>query len=81
MKISKPRSMNKGRIWVFSTLDTDTCESILSFYSYNGTTNYMKCKIGGLQGEIPEIPELMVFVWLPFTSGVVFSKISLNLEV
>ena len=35
-----------------------TCESILRFYSYDGATNYMKCKTGGLQGDPPEF---MVF--------------------
>jgi hypothetical protein len=28
-----------------------TCESILRFYSYNWTTNYLKLKTGGLQGD------------------------------
>ena len=31
-----------------------TCESILRFYSYDGTTNYLKCKTGGLQDDPPE---------------------------
>jgi hypothetical protein len=31
-----------------------TCESILRFYSYDGTTNYVKCKTGGLQGILTE---------------------------
>jgi hypothetical protein len=35
-----------------------TCESILRFYSYNGATNYLKLKTGGLQGDPPEF---MVF--------------------
>ena len=35
-----------------------TCESILRFYSYDGATNYLKCKTGGLQGDPPEF---MVF--------------------
>ena len=30
-----------------------SCESILRFYSYNGATNYLKCKTGGLQGDPP----------------------------
>jgi hypothetical protein len=28
-------------------------ESILRFYSYDGATNYLKCKTGGLQGKRP----------------------------
>jgi hypothetical protein len=28
-----------------------TCDSILRFYSYDGPTNYVKCKTGGLQVE------------------------------
>jgi hypothetical protein len=35
-----------------------TCESILRFYSYDGATNYLKCKTGGLQDDPPEF---MVF--------------------
>ena len=35
-----------------------TCESILRFYSYDGATNYLKLKTGGLQGDPPEF---MVF--------------------
>ena len=35
-----------------------TCESILCFYSYDGSTNYLKCKTGGLQDDPPEF---MVF--------------------
>jgi hypothetical protein len=35
-----------------------SCESILRFYYYNGVTNYLKCKTGGLQGDPPEF---MVF--------------------
>ena len=35
-----------------------TCESILRFYSYDGVTNYLKLKTGGLQGDPPEF---MVF--------------------
>jgi hypothetical protein len=35
-----------------------TCESILRFYSYNGATNYLKLKTGGLQGDPSEF---MVF--------------------
>ena len=31
-----------------------TCETILCFYSYNGSTNYVKCETGGLQGDPPE---------------------------
>ena len=31
-----------------------TCETILRFYSYDGATNYVKCKTGGLQGDPPE---------------------------
>jgi hypothetical protein len=31
-----------------------TCESILRFYSYDGTTKYLKLKTGGLQGDCPE---------------------------
>jgi hypothetical protein len=30
-----------------------TCESILRFYSYNGATNYLQLKTGGLQGDPP----------------------------
>jgi hypothetical protein len=30
------------------------CESVLRFYSYDGTTNYLKLKTGGLQGDCPE---------------------------
>ena len=37
---------------------THTCESILHFYSYNGVTNYLKLKTGGLQGDPSEF---MVF--------------------
>ena len=35
-----------------------TCETILRYYSYDGATNYVKCKTGGLQGDSPEF---MVF--------------------
>ena len=31
-----------------------TCETILRIYSYDGDTNYVKCKTGGLQGDSPE---------------------------
>ena len=31
-----------------------TCETILRYYSYDGATNYVKCKTGGLQGNSPE---------------------------
>ena len=31
-----------------------TCETILCFYFYDGDTNYVKCKTGGLQGDPPE---------------------------
>jgi hypothetical protein len=31
-----------------------TCETTLSYYSYDGATNYVKCKTGGLQGDPPE---------------------------
>jgi hypothetical protein len=37
---------------------THTCETILHYYSYDGATNYVKCKTGGLQGDSPEF---MVF--------------------
>jgi hypothetical protein len=37
---------------------THTCESILHFYSYNGVTNDLKLKTGGLQGDPSEF---MVF--------------------
>ena len=30
----------------------------VTFYSYDGATNYVKCKTGGLQGDSPEF---MVF--------------------
>ena len=33
---------------------THTCETILRYYSYDGTTNYVKCKTGGLQDDPPE---------------------------
>jgi hypothetical protein len=33
---------------------THTCESILCFFSYDGVTNYLKLKTGGLQGDPPE---------------------------
>jgi hypothetical protein len=29
-----------------------TCESILRFYSYDGTTNYVKCKTGGSKSHV-----------------------------
>ncbi len=35
-----------------------TCESILRFYSYDGTTNYLKCKTGRLQDD----PQFMGFI-------------------
>jgi len=35
-----------------------TCEAILRFYSYNGATNYIRCRTGGLQEDCPEF---MVF--------------------
>ena len=35
-----------------------TCETILRYYSYDGATNYVKCKTGGIQGDPPEF---MVF--------------------
>jgi hypothetical protein len=28
-----------------------TCETILRFYSYYGSTNYVRCRTGGLQGD------------------------------
>jgi hypothetical protein len=31
-----------------------TCESILRFFSYDGATNHLKLKAGGLQGDPPE---------------------------
>ncbi len=31
-----------------------TCESILRFFSYDGVTNYLKLKTGGLQDDPPE---------------------------
>ena len=31
-----------------------TCETILRFYSYDGATNYVRCRTGGLQGDCPE---------------------------
>jgi hypothetical protein len=31
-----------------------TCETILRFYSYDGSTNYVRCRTGGLQGDYPE---------------------------
>ena len=30
-----------------------TCETILRYYSYDGATNYVKYKTGGLQGDSP----------------------------
>ncbi len=33
---------------------THTCESTLRFSSYDGDTNYLKLRIGGLQGDPPE---------------------------
>ncbi len=30
------------------------CETILRFYSYDGSTNYVRCRTGGLQGDSPE---------------------------
>ena len=35
-----------------------TCETIIRYYSYDGSPNYVKCKTGGLQGDSPEF---MVF--------------------
>ncbi len=35
-----------------------TCETILHFYSYDGATNYVRCRTGRLQGDCPEF---MVF--------------------
>ncbi len=32
-----------------------TCETILGFDSYDGATNYVRCRTGGLQGDCPEI--------------------------
>jgi hypothetical protein len=29
-----------------------TCETILRFYSYDGTTNYVRCRTGGVQGYV-----------------------------
>ncbi len=31
-----------------------TCESTLRFFSYDGTTNFLKLRTGGLQGDPPE---------------------------
>jgi hypothetical protein len=31
-----------------------TCESTLRFFSYDGATNYLKLRTGGLQGDPPE---------------------------
>jgi hypothetical protein len=33
---------------------THTCESTLRFFLYDGTTNYLKLRTGGLQGDPPE---------------------------
>ena len=59
---------------------TLTCETILRFYSYDGTTNYVKCKTGGVQVDPPEF---MVFCLasLPFTFGDVSLRNSLTFEV
>ena len=38
-----------------------TCETILRFYSYDGATNYIKCRTGGIQGDRPEF---MVFCFV-----------------
>jgi hypothetical protein len=54
------------------------CETILRYYSYDGATNYVKCKTGGLQGDSPEF---MVFAMLPFTFGGVFLECSLPFVV
>jgi hypothetical protein len=35
-----------------------TCEAILRLYSYNGATNHIRCRTGGLQEDCPEF---MVF--------------------
>jgi hypothetical protein len=49
-----------------------TCESILRFYSYNGATNYLKLKTGGLQGDCPEF---MVFCHVTLHLwGILFRK-------
>ena len=54
-----------------------TCESILRFYSYDGATNYLKCKTGGLQGDPPEF---MVFCLVTLHLWGRILRCSLNLE-
>jgi hypothetical protein len=55
---------------------THTCESILRFESYDGTTNYVKCKTGGLQGS----SGIHGFLTDHVTSGTVSLRTSLNFE-
>jgi len=48
------------------------CESVLRFYSYDGSTNYLKLKTGGLQGDCPEF---MVFCVVTLHLwGILFKK-------
>ena len=55
-----------------------TCETILRYYSYDGATNYVKCKTGGLQGDSPEF---MVFCHVTLHLWGVFLKCSLPFVV
>jgi hypothetical protein len=38
-----------------------SCETILRFYSYDGATNYVKCRTGGTPSPHVQSPEFMVF--------------------
>ena len=38
-----------------------SCETILRFYSYDGATNYVKCRTGGTLSPPVQSPEFMVF--------------------
>ena len=72
MKLRRRRSEDHHQSYTLLYY-SHTCETILRFYSYDGTTNYVKCKTGGLQGDPPEF---MVFCLV--TLGDVFLRGSLR---
>ncbi len=56
-----------------------TCESTLRFFSYDGATNYLKLRTGGLDYKATHQNSWYIAL-LPFTSGDEFSRCFLNFE-
>ena len=48
------------------------CESVLRFYSYDGATNDLKLKTGGLQGDCPEF--MIFYIVTLHLWGILFRK-------